>query len=187
MLKPYRVHLTDDDRRALQALVTAGTAPARKLTHARVLLKSDAGPSGPAWIDTRIAEALEISTRSVARVRKRCVVEGLGAALAHRPPARHRPRRLDGSQEAHLVALVCGEPPQGRARWTLRLLADRLVALEIAESVSYQTVRRTLKKMNSSPGAPSGGASPLTAAGTSLRRWKTSSMSTNGPTIPSTR
>jgi len=187
MLKSYRVYLTDDDRRDLQSLVAAGTAAARKLTHARMLLKADEGPSGPAWTDARIAEALEISARSVERVRKRFVTEGCDAALEHRPPARHRPRRLDGAQEAHLVALVCGDPPAGRERWTLRLLADRLVALEITESVSYQTVRRTLKKMYSSPGGPSAGASQPTPAATSLLPWKTRSASTSGPMIASTR
>src|SRR5688572_2950761 len=184
MPKSFRVHLTEDDRRSLQALVAAGAAPARKLTHARILLKTDEGPAGPAWTDTRIAEALEISAASVGRVRKRYVTAGAEMALNHRPPARHRPRRLDGAQEAHLVALVCGEPPTGRGRWTLRLLADQLVALEITESVSYQTVRRTLKKMNYSPGGQSVGAFPLGAAVTSSPRWRTPSASTNAPTIP---
>jgi transposase len=187
MLKSYRVHLTDDDRRELQSLVAAGTAAARKLTHARVLLKADESSAGPAWTDARIAEALEISARSVERVRRRFVAEGLDAALEHRPPARHRPRRLDGGQEAQLVALVCGGPPTGRARWTLRLLADRLVALEIAESVSYQTVRRTLKKMRCSPGGPSAGAFPPGAAGTSSPRWKTSSASMSARMTSTTR
>src|SRR4051812_26053242 len=184
MPKSFRVHLTDDDRRLLQASVTAGAAPARKLTHARILLKADEGPSGPAWTDARIAEALEISTPSVERVRKRFVTEGAEIALNHRPPARHRPRRLDGRQEAHLVALVCGDPPAGRDHWTLRLLADRLVELEITESVSYQTVRRTLKKMHSSPGGRSAGASRLEGVATLLPTWKTSSAPTNSPTIP---
>jgi transposase len=187
MPKPYRVHLTDDDRRDLQALVAAGIAPTRKLTHARILLKADEGPSGPAWTDARIAEALEISVPSVERVRKRFVVEGAAVALNHRPPARTRPRRLDGSQEAHLVALVCGDPPLGRDRWTLRLLAGRLVALEIAESVSYQTIRRTLKKMSSSRGGSSAGAFPATAAATLLLPWKTRSASTSDPTISAVR
>lgn len=182
MPKSYRVYLTSDDRRALQALVTAGAAPARRLTHAGILLKADQGPSGPAWIDARIADALEISVASVERVRKRFVTEGPEVALNHRPPARTRPRRLDGSQEAHLVALVCGEPPLGRDRWTLRLLADRLVELEIAETVSYQTVRRTLKKMSFSRGGPSGGASPAGAAAILLPRWKTPSASMSDPT-----
>lgn len=145
MPKQHCVLLTETQRRALQALLAAGTAPARKLAHARILLKADQGPAGPAWTDTRIAEATELSVLTVARVRKRFVVEGLDAALTHRPPARSRPRRLDGAQEAHLVAVVWSAPPTGQARWTLRLLADRLVELEIAEAVSYQTVRRTLK------------------------------------------
>jgi hypothetical protein len=184
MLKPYRVHLTDDDRCTLQALVSTGAAPARTLTHARILLKVDEGPSGPAWTDTRVAEAREISVPSVERVRKRFVLEGLEAALRHRPPARQRPRVLDGRQEAHLVALVCGEPPAGRDRWTLRRRADRLVELEIAASVSYQTVRRTLNTMSSSRGGSNAGASPAEGAATLSLRWKLRSVSPSGPRIP---
>jgi transposase len=187
MKKQHCVHLSEDQRRTLDGLVSAGTAPARKLAHARILLKADQGPAGPAWTDGRIAEALEVSLATVERVRRRYAAEGLAAAVSHRPPARNRPRRLDGAQEAHLVALVCGDPPAGRDRWTLRLLADRLVELEITESVSYQTVRRTLKKMSCSRGGPSAGASRPVATVTSLPRWKTSSVSTSGPTIPAAR
>jgi transposase len=187
MKKQHCVYLSDDQRRTLEGLVSAGTAAARKLAHARILLKADQGPAGPAWTDGRIAEALEVSLATVERVRRRYAAEGLAAAVSHRPPARHRPRRLDGAQEAHLVALVCGDPPAGRERWTLRLLADRLVELEITASVSYQTVRRTLKKMHCSPGARSAGASRPVATATSLPRWKTRSASTSGPTIPATR
>jgi transposase len=187
MPKQFHVRLTDDDRQHLEVLLAGGTAPTRTLTHARILLKVDEGPVGPAWTDARVAEALEICPATVERVRARWATEGLEAALTHRPPARTRPRRLDGRQEAHLVALVCGDPPAGCSRWTLRLLADRLVELEIAETVSYQTVRRTLKKIASSPGARSAGASPRTAAATSWPAWKTSSASTSGRTIRGVR
>jgi transposase len=151
MKKKYPVILNDTERDELKRLIAAGTAPARKLTHARVLLKADQGPEGPGWVDDAVAEAVEVSQPTVSRVRKQYVEEGLEAALNRRPPNREYHRKLDGKQEARLVALACSEPPEGRARWSLRLLADKLVELEIVEEeVSYQTVRRTLKKTNSS-------------------------------------
>jgi transposase len=151
MKKKYPVILNDSERDELKRLIAAGTAPARKLTHARVLLKADQGPEGPGWVDDAVAEAVEVSQPTVSRVRKQYVEEGLEAALNRRPPNREYHRKLDGKQEARLVALACSDPPEGRARWSLRLLADKLVELEIVEEeVSYQTVRRTLKKTNSS-------------------------------------
>ena len=151
MKKKYPVILNDTERDELKRLIAAGTAPARKLTHARILLKADQGPEGPGWVDDAVAEAVETSQPTVSRVRKQYVEEGLEAALDRRPPNREYHRKLDGEQEARLVALACSEPPEGRARWSLRLLADKLVELEIVEEeVSYQTVRRTLKKTNSS-------------------------------------
>jgi transposase len=152
MKKKYPVILNDTERDELKRLIAAGTSPARKLTHARILLKADQGPEGPGWVDDAVAEAVESSQPTVSRVRKQYVEEGLEAALNRRPPNREYHRKLDGEQEARLVALACSEPPQGQARWSLRLLADKLVELEIVdEEVSYQTVRRTLKKTNSSP------------------------------------
>ena len=152
MKKKYSVILNDTERDELKRLIAAGTSPARKLTHARILLKADQGPEGPGWVDDAVAEAVETSQPTVCRVRKQYVEEGLEAALNRRPPNREYHRKLDGEQEARLVALACSEPPQGQARWSLRLLADKLVELEIVdEEVSYQTVRRTLKKTNSSP------------------------------------
>ena len=150
MDKKYPVALTDDERRTLKELIAAGTAPARKLTHARILLKADQGPDGPGWVDERIAEAVEVSQPTVARVRKQYVEQGLAAALNRRAPRRDYPRKLDGAQEARLLALAGSEPPPGQARWSLRLLADKLVELEVIEAVSYQTVGRLLKKTNSS-------------------------------------
>lgn len=146
MKKKYPVILTDAQREQLKSLIAAGTAPARKLTHARILLKADQSPQGPGWVDQKIAEALESSQPTVARVRKHYFEEGLQAALNRRPPNRVYQRKLDGEQEARLIALACSAPPQGQARWSLRLLADKLVELEIVEEVSYQTVRRMLKK-----------------------------------------
>lgn len=152
MRKRQIVQLTQDERALLLRLVSAGQAPARKLTHARILLQADQGPDGPGWTDEAIVEALAVGEVTVWRVRKRYVEEGLEAALTHRHPKNHRPRRLDGDQEAHLIALACSEPPAGRNRWTLRLLAGRMVELQYTERVSYETVRVTLKKTRSSRG-----------------------------------
>lgn len=151
MNKHYHVRLTETERAHLHDLIAAGTAPARQLLHARILLKADEGPTGPAWVDERIAEAVEVSQPTVSRVRKQYVEQGLEAALHRRAPTRVYERTLDGAHEARLIALACSAPPRGQARWSLRLLADKLVELEIIDTVSYQTVRRTLKKTHSSP------------------------------------
>jgi transposase len=152
-MKRYKVTLTAEERKSLQDLIAAGKAASKKLLQARLLLKADASPESPAWTDVRIAEAFEVSTRTLERLRERFVEHGLEAALGRKK--QDRPSRapiLDGKAEARLVALACSAPPQGRARWTLRLLADRLVELEIVEAISPESVRRTLKKMNSSRG-----------------------------------
>ena len=148
MKKKYTVILTDTERDNLKRLIAAGTAPARKLTHPRILLKADQGSEGPGWVDEQVADAVEVSQPTVSRVRKQYVEEGLEAALNRRPPNREYHRKLDGEQEARLVALACSEPPEGQARWSLRLLAYRMVELEVVDDLSYQTVRRTLKKTN---------------------------------------
>jgi DNA-binding transcriptional ArsR family regulator len=149
MKKKYPAILSETERAELKSLIAAGRAPARKLTHARILLKADQSPEGPGWVDERVADAVEVSQPTVSRVRKQYVEEGLEAALNRRPPNREYLRKLDGKQEARLVALACSEPPEGQARWSLRLLADKMVELEIVdEDISYQTVRRTLKKTN---------------------------------------
>jgi DNA-binding transcriptional ArsR family regulator len=148
MKKKYPVILTQTEREQLKDLIAAGTAPARKLTHARILLKVDQSPEGPAWVDEEVADAVEVSQPTVSRVRKQYFEEGMEAALNRRPPNREYHRKLDGEQEARLVGLACSEPPEGQARWSLRLLADRMVELSVVEDISYQTVRRTLKKTN---------------------------------------
>ena len=149
MKKKYPVILCEAEREHLKSLVAAGTAPARKLTHARILLKADQSPQGPGWVDEQVADAVEVSQPTVSRVRKQYFEEGLEAALNRRAPNRHYHRKLDGEQEARLLALACSEPPEGQARWSLRLLAEKLVELEITEEeISYQTVRRILKKTN---------------------------------------
>lgn len=150
MKKKYPVILSETKREECQRLIAAGTATARKLTHARILLKADQSTQGPGWVDEKVAEAVEVSQPTVSRVRKQYFEEGLEAALNRRAPNREYHRKLDGEQEARLVALACSEPPEGQARWSLRLLADKLVELKVVEEVSYQTVRRTLKKTTSS-------------------------------------
>lgn len=152
MKKKYIVTLTQEERQMLHAMLSKGKAAARKLMHARILLKADASPEGPAWNDPEIAEGLDVGTATVERVRRQFVEEGLEAALERRKSRRQYSRVLDGDGEAHLIALACQKPPEGRSRWTLRLLADRMVQLEYVEQVSYQTVRRTLKKTNLSLG-----------------------------------
>ncbi len=152
MAYPNRVVLTEAQRAELRGLVGAGVAPARTITRARILLKADHGEGGPGWADAAVAGALDVHPGTVQRVRRQFVAEGLEATLARKRPDRAYERALDGRREAHLVALACGEPPDGHARWSLRLLADELVRLEVVEAVSHETVRRTLKKTSSSRG-----------------------------------
>lgn len=152
MEKRYRVTLTEAERRELRAMVTAGKAAARKLVRARVLLLADQAEEGPAKSDPEIIDALQCGRATVERIRKQFVEEGLEETLQPKPSLRVYQRRLDGKAEAHLVAIACGAPPEGRSRWTLRLLGDRLVALGHVESVGHETVRRTLKKTNLSLG-----------------------------------
>ncbi len=151
-MKLYRVKLTPEERSRLHELLSKGKTAARTLTHARILLKADEGEAGPRLTDDEIAEALEVNRSTVERVRIRCVEEGFEAALRPRPSRQVHPRKLDGAQEAHLVALACSPAPKGRKRWSLRLLADKLVALEIVDDISHETVRQTLKKTRSSRG-----------------------------------
>jgi len=133
-------------------LIGRGVGPARAQTHARILLKANRGEAGPEWTDGAISTALEVDPTTVARVRKLYVTEGLEVALHRKAPDRVYRRKLDGEQEARLVAVTCSEPPTGHKRWSLRLLADTLVELEVVETVSYETVRQTLKQTGSSPG-----------------------------------
>jgi transposase len=146
MSKKYIVRLSDAERAQLTELTRKGKAAAYKIRHAQILLKADA--DGPAWTDEHIAESFSVSVNTVQGVRQRLVEQGLEAAL-NRKKQEHPSRtpRLDGEGEARLIALRCSEPPTGHARWTLRLLADQAVALDIVEAISYETVRQTLKKM----------------------------------------
>ena len=151
----FVVRLTMNERLFLNGLVAQTRTARPKSLRARVFLKADA--DGPGWTDSQIAEALEISPLKVARLRKRCVLEGLEAALCPRQQAVRKPRKLDGVGEARLVALACGEAPPGRSQWTMQLLADQLVELKIVDEISDETVRQTLKKTNSRLGVTSNG------------------------------
>ncbi len=151
MNKKYIVRLTDSERGVLEGLVNTGKAAARMLTHARILLKADCGPDGPAWTDPMISAALDVSIPTIERVRRTLVLDGFDAALQRKPPP-PRPRKLDGRQEAHLIALACSPAPEGHKRWTLRLLADKLVELEELDGLAPETVRQMLKKTTSSRG-----------------------------------
>lgn len=146
----YRVVLTEAQRARLRTLVSAGSAPATLSTRARILLKADHGDGGAAWSDAAIVGALDVDRSTVLRVRRQFVTDGLVATLERKRPDRVYERTLDGHQEAQLIAVACGSPPDGQARWSLRLLADELVRLEVVETISYETVRQTLKQTRSS-------------------------------------
>jgi transposase len=151
MNKRYIVTLTSEERHHMEQLVTKGKAAARTLLRAWTLLKADASPEGEAWTDERIHQTFGVGRVTIYRVRQSFVEDGLQAALARRPLSRRRPRKLDGDQEAHLIALACSSPPRGRRRWTLRMLAGKMVELGHCEAVSPETVRQTLKKTNCGP------------------------------------
>jgi transposase len=146
----FIVRLSSEQRQELERLAATGKRSARTITHARILLKADA--QGEGWTDDRIAEALDTSPATVARVRKKFVHQGLPAAVQRRRPSGRQYRKLDGAQEAQLAAVACSAPPEGQARWTMKLLADKLVELEVVEAVDPSTVWRTLKKTTSSRG-----------------------------------
>ena len=146
----YVVCLAPEQRQELERLAATGERSAATITRARILLKADAGGDG--WPDERIAQALDASPATVARVRKKFVQQGLQAAVGRKRPTGRQYRKLDGAQEARLAAVACSPPPQGQARWTMKLLADKLVTLEVVEAIDPATVWRTLKKTRSSRG-----------------------------------
>ena len=146
-MEKYIVELTSAEQKELTQLVSKGKAAARKITHARILLQANESQDGPAWTDEQISEAFGIHTNTIHGIRRRFVEHGLQAALERKKQDRpSRKRIVDGDVEAHLIVLRCGDPPEGRNQWNLRLLADRLVELEIVSSISHETVRKTLKK-----------------------------------------
>ncbi len=147
-MKKYIVELTSEERTALEDIVKAERKAAHKRRHARMLLKADQGPLGPVWKDAAIADAFDRTTKSVERLRKRLVEHGLDAAMDHGNRGAHRVKKLDGVAEAHLIAIACSSAPEGRNRWTVRLLADAMVSLGIVDSVGKSTIHKTLKKTN---------------------------------------
>ncbi len=187
MNKKYIVKLTTDERASLLQMISAGKAAARKLLHARILLKADASEIGPGWTDEHISQALEVSTTTIGRVRQQFVEQSLTAALERRSPSGYRPRRIDGEVEAHLIALACSPAPSGHVHWTTRLLADKLVELGYAEHVGRETVRQVLKKTNSSPGAESSTVFLLRPLPPLCAKWKRCWTSTRVRMIRATR
>jgi transposase len=188
MSKKYRVTLTAEERAELGRLLARGKADVRCLKHAQILLTANEAAGGPGWPDEGIAEALQVGTATVERTRRRFVEEGLEAALrSYRTGTRRYERKLDGAQEAHLIALACSAPPAGRGRWTLRLLAQHMVELAYVDTLSYETVRQTLKKTSSSRTGGSAGAFRRSTRPNSSTTWRTCSRSTTAPMTRSAR
>lgn len=184
--KKYVLQLLPDERRTLEAVVHQPGAAAWKVLRARALLKCDQGPEGPAWSDSRIAEALECTTQSLENWRKQAVLEGPLSLLEKRPYKRRTQPKIDGEVQARVIALACSKPPGGRARWTLRLLAEHVVSLEILDSISHETVRQVLKKTNCTPLGSECGVSRQSRMRRSSLRWSRCSRPINGRTIPAT-
>lgn len=152
MKQKYFVELTQAEHSQLKDLISSGEASAREIRRAYILLKSDSSPDGPAWKYQAICEAYEVSSLTVYNVRKNYTEGGLERAILRKKPDRVYERRLDGEGEAQLITLACSQPPDGYQSWSLRLLQDRLVRLEIVENISHETIRQTLKKTSSSLG-----------------------------------
>lgn len=156
------VCLSAEQRQRCESLVKSGAAHARSILHAHVLLKTDSGPDGPGWTDQAICDAFGVSTVTVSHIRKAMAERGLEAALTHyRAPRRKYHRKLDGHQEAHLFAIARSDPPEGAARWSLRMISHRMIELGYVDDISHETVRATLKGGHCSPGVTCNGASPL--------------------------
>ena len=152
-MKKYIVRLSQEERQVLNQFISSGKRPAQLFTRARILLKADQSKEGPGWPDEKISQALDVTVQTVERIRKKLVEKGFNAVLNRQEYTQKVSRRkIDGDAEAHLIALSCGRPPEGRSDWSLRLLADRMVELGYVESISYEAVRKTLKKTRSSPG-----------------------------------
>lgn len=148
-MKKYIVRLSIDERKQLKKILTSGRGPARMFTRARILLKADQSEKGPAWSDNKISEALDVTVQTIERIRKQLVEEGFDSVLSrHEYKQKTSRKKVDGEVEAHLIALSCSEPPEGRSRWTLRLLAEKVVELGYVDSISHEAIRQTLKKTN---------------------------------------
>ena len=152
-MKKYIIKLSPEERDTLKKIITSGRGPARMFARARILLKTDQGEHGPSWSDEKISDALDVTVQTIERIRKQFVEEGFDAVLSRRQYRQKVSRKkIDGNVEAHLIALSCSEPPQGYVRWTLRLLADKIVELGYVESISHEAIRQNLKKTNLSRG-----------------------------------
>jgi hypothetical protein len=154
----YRIRLSEDERAMLEEITTKGRHSSQKVLNALILLNCDEGPHQTQRLtNEQISSVLRISMKKIDRIKHRCVDHGVEGALEKQKPQREYERKADGDVEAHLIALSCSEPPEGYARWSFRLLADKMVELQYIESISYETVRRVLKKTNCSPGKQSNG------------------------------
>lgn len=151
-MKKYKIILTSEERKELDIIIKKGHVSARKRIHAEILLRGDEAKGQEGWKDADVAEAYGVSLRTVERIRERFVTQGFSAALQPKAEQKNRGRKFDGDKEAKLIALACGKPPEGRARWTLQLLADSMVSLKYMESISHQGVKNVLKKTNLSLG-----------------------------------
>jgi Homeodomain-like domain len=183
----YVVRLDELERGRLREMVDRGHGSKTIRNRALILLKADEGEQGPGWPDAKIAEAFAVGVRTVERTRRLLVTEGFEAVLAREPSPNRQYRQLDGVQEAELVRLACSKPPAGRARWTLQLLADRLVERKVVASIGREAVRTTLQKTTSSRGSASSGYYPRKPTRSSSVRGKTSSQSTSGRTTRAAR
>lgn len=183
----YVVRLSTEERQVVETLVTRGRVAKATRQRAQVLLRADQGDAGPGASDEQIVELVGVSLSTVHRTRQRLVEEGLEATLHRQPAANRQYRKLDGAQEAQLVVLACSAPPAGRVSWTMQMLADRLVELQVVDSIGQETVRTTLKKTFCNRGARSNGCCRLNTTPTLSVRWKTSWKSTNAPTIRGAR
>jgi transposase len=175
-MKPikYTVRLTLDERKMLFEHIEKGKASKEKLNRARILLKADCGEKGENLSDKEIANAFYVSTRTVLRVRQSLVEEGLEATLNRKLPKTRKRRIIEGEEESYLIALTCSDSPQGQSKWTLRMLADKMIELEYVDSVSHETIRTALKKTNSNHGKKKNGVSPLKKMQSSSAKWKKS-------------
>lgn len=172
MAKKYRIKLSEEERLNLTEMVNKGKGMAYKRRHAHILLLADENSGSGGMTDKQIGESALVGVATVERVRRRCVEEGLLAALERRRQKNRRKPVLDGQGEAKLAAIACSSPPEGYSRWTLRLLADKLVELEVVESISRETVSKVLKKTNLSPGGASAGAFPQKRTRSSSAQWR---------------
>ena len=174
MAKKYIVELSQSERNELSNLIKIGKGGHEKITRAYILLRSDTGQWGEGWKDQQISEAYNVSLRKIERTRQRLVEEGFGSSLNRKVAISTRPRKIDGDAEAHLIALCCGEPPTGQARWTLQLLADKMVELNYVDSITAEGIRKNLKKMNLSLGKRKNGAFLQKQMPSLSAKWKKS-------------